>query len=69
MAFFRKKKSIPLPRPLQCPRGHHMISWFYTEDEVFCNLCRRTYTSSECLHAETENEVTLLAEKWAFLHG
>jgi hypothetical protein len=67
MAFFKKQESIQ--RPLQCPRGHHMISWFYKEDEVFCNLCYQTYMSSECLPADTKNEVTLLAEKWVFLHG
>ena len=67
MLFFKKKKSMP--RPLQCPQGHHMISWFYKEDEVFCNLCYDTYEISDCFHAEKDNELTLPVEKWVFLHG
>lgn len=67
LGLFSRKKVIK--RPMQCPQGHHMISWFFKEDDVFCQLCYRVYPISECFHAETPEKSRVPFEKWILLQS
>ena len=35
--------------PTKCPDGHTQIAWSSDENEVYCWLCDRAYTISDCL--------------------
>ena len=63
------KKKIVFRRPIKCPQGHHMISWFYKEDEVLCNLCAQTYRMSQCFCMETESELGFPLHEFKALRG
>lgn len=42
------KRTTRFNHPRSCPKGHRQISWHLEESEVFCWLCNRGYSMSEC---------------------
>ena len=53
------KKTAVFNHPRSCPEGHRQISWHLKESEVYCWLCNKAYSMSECSRAGGTSSLTI----------
>jgi hypothetical protein len=56
------KKTALFNHPKSCPEGHRQISWHLKESEVYCWLCNRGYSMTECFRTGTDSSLANGAE-------
>ena len=51
----RATTSSKFEYPTKCPEGHSQISWFLKDNDVYCWLCNKAYTISDCLKVNVDS--------------